>query len=236
MSKPETTLFMLMSVDGKISTGSIDDRDVDKDFIKINGVNNGLQQYYAIEQTTDLFSLNSGRVLAKVGANNPHINVSKTQVSFIVIDNKPHLNEIGVNYLLEKSKMLYIVTTNEKHPAYNRISSNNLRIIKYQKEIDFIDLFKKMKVEHGINKMTIQTGGTLNTILLRKKLIDKISVVIAPVVIGGKDTSTLFDGKSLETYKELYDIKALVLTDIKKLNDSYLQLKYNVINETKING
>jgi 2,5-diamino-6-(ribosylamino)-4(3H)-pyrimidinone 5'-phosphate reductase len=69
MEKPVTTLFMLMSVDGKISTGNIDDRDVDKDFLKIIGIKEGLKQYYDIEQTTDLFSMNSGKVVVKVVAN-----------------------------------------------------------------------------------------------------------------------------------------------------------------------
>ena len=62
MDRPITTLFMLMSVDGKISTGATDDLDIDKDFPKIAGVREGLHQYYEIEQTTDLWSLNSGRV------------------------------------------------------------------------------------------------------------------------------------------------------------------------------
>jgi len=48
MEKPKTTLFMLMSVDGKISTGNIDNRDVDKDFPKIKGIKEGLKQYYDI--------------------------------------------------------------------------------------------------------------------------------------------------------------------------------------------
>lgn len=67
MDRPVTTLFMLMSVDGKISTWATDDLDVDKDFPKIAGVNDGLHQYYEIERTTDLWSLNSGRVQAKMG-------------------------------------------------------------------------------------------------------------------------------------------------------------------------
>ena len=57
MDRPITTLFMLMSVDGKISTGATDDLDIDKDFPKIAGVREGLHQYYEIEQTTDLWSL-----------------------------------------------------------------------------------------------------------------------------------------------------------------------------------
>ena len=69
MNRPVTTLFMLMSVDGKISTGAADILDVDKDFPNIAGVREGLHQYYEIEQTTDLWSFNSGRVQAKIGVN-----------------------------------------------------------------------------------------------------------------------------------------------------------------------
>ena len=57
--KPITTLFMLMSVDGKISTGAVDELDVDREFPRINGMKEGLYQYYEIEKTTDLWSLNS---------------------------------------------------------------------------------------------------------------------------------------------------------------------------------
>lgn len=42
MDRAVTTLFMLMSVDGKISTGSSDEMDVDKDFPNITGVKEGL--------------------------------------------------------------------------------------------------------------------------------------------------------------------------------------------------
>ena len=69
IDRPVTTLFMLMSVDGKISTGAADELDVDKDFPQIAGGSEGLQQYYEIERTTDLWTLNSGRVQAKTGVN-----------------------------------------------------------------------------------------------------------------------------------------------------------------------
>ena len=44
MDRPVTTLYMLMSVDGKISTGSTDNMDVDKDLPGIKGVGEGLHQ------------------------------------------------------------------------------------------------------------------------------------------------------------------------------------------------
>jgi len=82
--------------------------------------------------------------------------------------------------------------------------------------------------------MTIQTGGTLNSVLLRANLIDKLSIVIAPALIGGKETSTLIDGESLQTFEDLKKIKALKLIENKTLDDSYVHLKYDIVNETKI--
>ena len=69
MERPVTTLFLLVSADGKISTGSTDALDFDRDLPRIPGVREGLPQYYEIEQTTDLWSMNSGRVQAKMGVN-----------------------------------------------------------------------------------------------------------------------------------------------------------------------
>jgi 2,5-diamino-6-(ribosylamino)-4(3H)-pyrimidinone 5'-phosphate reductase len=234
MEKPVTTLFMLMSLDGKISTGNIDDRDVDKDFPKIVGIKEGLGQYYEIEQTTDLFSMNSGKVIVKVGANIQKENVNKIPVSFIIIDNKPHLNNVGVEYYIKRSKVFYLVTNNKNHPAFQYKNTENLQIFYYENKIDFVDLFNQLKNKHDIKSMTIQTGGTLNSVLLRAKLIDKLSIVVAPALIGGKETSTLIDGESLQTFEDIKKIKALRLIENKTLNDSYIHLKYEVINETEI--
>lgn len=234
MNKPVTTLFILSSVDGKISTGSNDLLDVDRDFLKITGVKEGLNQYYELEQRTDLYSLNSGKVLAKIGINNIQKNIQKLPVSFLVIDNKPHLTSQGIENLLTKSKKLFIITTNKNHPAFESKKNKNIEIIYYEKTIDFIHLFQNFKEHFDIDKITIQSGGELNSIFLRNKLIDKISIVIAPVLIGGKDTPTLIDGKSLKKLDELINIKALKLEKLDILKDSYIHLKYDVINETEI--
>lgn len=230
MNKPKTTLFMLMSVDGKISTGDTDFLDFDKDFPGITGIKEGLHQYYDLEQQTDLFSLNSGLVQAKIGVNEKKGETDKLPVSFVVIDNKPHLEISGVDYFLKKSKKFFLVTTNKNHPAFERKDSENLEIIFYENEIDFIDLFSKLKNDFGCDQLTIQTGGTLNSILLRSGLIDHISIVVAPALVGGKNTPTLIDGESLHTSEELFKIKALKLVKCDMLENSYLHLQYDVIN------
>jgi len=225
MDRPVTTLFMLMSVDGKISTGASDDLDVDKDFPQIAGVREGLHQYYEIEQTTDLWTLNSGRVQAKIGVNTKEM-PNKTPVSFAIIDNR-HLNGDGVRYLCALSKELVLITSNREHPAFST-EENNIHII-YQEKLSAKDALARLKSEYGCERLTIQTGGTLNGLFLREKLFDYVDIVVAPVLIGGKDTATLIDGRSLLSKQELSGLGALKLQECVVLQNSYLRLRYQVI-------
>ena len=168
MDRPVTTLFMLMSVDGKISTGAADELDVDQDFPQIAGLREGLHQYYEIEQTTDLWALNSGRVQAKLGVNTKEP-PNKTPVSFVVIDNH-HLNEHGIRYFCALSKQFVLITTNANHPAFH-IEEDNFHII-YQEELSLRDALMRLRAEYGCERITVQTGGTLNGLFLREKLFD----------------------------------------------------------------
>ena len=228
-NRPTTTLFMLMSVDGKISTGFVDDRDVDKDFPKIKGVKEGLQQYYDIEKTTDIVSFNSGRVMAKIGINTRKNKPQKIPCTFVIVDNKPHLKISGIKYILNWTKKLILVTSNKKHPSF-KIKDDNLKVVYYPKKIDFIDLFRKIYKDFGFKRVTIQSGGDLNSTLLRNGLIDRIKIVVSPCLIGGKQTPTLIDGESIKTVKELSLIKILKINQVKKLKNNYLLLEYKVNN------
>lgn len=225
MDRPITTLFMLMSVDGKISTGASDLLDVDRDFPIIEGLKEGLHQYYEIEQTTDLWSLNTGRVQAKLGVNEKAMPV-KTPVSFVLIDNS-HLDEHGIKYFCELSKKFVLITANRNHPAFN-VEADNMGII-LQEELSLERALSELKDKYGCERITIQSGGTINGLFLRNKLFDYVDIVVAPVLVGGKTTSTLVDGESITDRKDLDKLGVLRLVDCEKLEDSYIRLKYEVV-------
>ena len=63
---------------------------------------------------------------------------------------------------------------------------------------------------------------------MRNNLIDYVNIVIAPLLVGGKDVSTLIDGKAISHSEELSKLKALELIECNQLNNSYIQLKYKV--------
>jgi len=233
--RAETTLFLIESLDGKISPGDNDELDVDLDFKRIIGVKEGLHQYYDIEKTTDPFSFNTGRVMEKIGVNTREKEPIKMGCSFIILDNKPHLNERGVEYLSKWVKVLYLVTSNKNHPAIKLQSKfNNIVILFYEDKVDLSDLLSKMKSEYKAEKITIQSGGTINSSWIREGLIDHVSIIIAPCVVGGKNTQSLIGGESLHNENDLKKIKSLKLIKSETLKDSYIHLLYDVVQETKI--
>ena len=200
--------------------------DADADFSRIAGVKEGLYQYYDLEKETDEWSLNTGRVMEKIGVNSSSFKRNKIDIlKFVIIDNKPHLNEQGLNNLCNWVGKLYIVTTNKNHPAL-KLNLDGLEVLYY----DQLDLRKVLKdlVDRGCDRLTLQSGGSMNALFVREKLIDKVSIVIAPLIVGGKDTPTLVDGESLTSSKELNKLMVLELTRVKPLKNNYLWLEYDV--------
>ena len=172
MKRPITTLFMLESLDGKISTGNSDNLDADKDFCRIDGVKEGLHQYYEIESTTDYYSLNTGRVMAKIGVNDKKEYREKVDVRFIIIDNKPHLNENGIDYLCHWVEKLILVTTNKDHIAFKMQDEYDNLDILYYDNLDLTKLLEDVYSKYNAERLTIQSGGTLNGMFVRNKLED----------------------------------------------------------------
>lgn len=235
-ARAETTLFLLMSVDGKITTGESDTLDSDRDWRRIRGVKEGLHQYYQIEYSVAVNSLSTGRVMAKIGLNSRTETPEKDErLTFFIVDRKPHLNANGVRYLAQWLGRLYIVTNNPSHPAFSLQSvHDNAEVIFYPEDVDLADLLIKVRQKYGIEHLMIESGGTLNAALVRQGLVDHAMIIVAPLLVGGRATSSLIDGRSLQTEDELIDLKALRLVRCQVLEHSYIRLEYDVINETVI--
>lgn len=227
MERPVTTLFLLQSVDGKISPGSSDSLDADKDFATIAGIKEGLHQYCEIEQTMDLWSLCTGRTQAKIGVNEKPLEQSTVvDINFVIVDNR-NLTRHGVEYLCSRYHDVFVITTNYKHPAY-RARCVNIHVLPY-KSLCLTRALQDLYNIYGCKRLTLQSGGTLNGLLLREKLIDYVDIVVAPVLVGGKQTPNLIDGQSLVSPEELSKMGVLRLESVSALEDSFVRLRYTVI-------
>ncbi len=137
------------------------------------------------------------------------------------------MTEHGVIYFCKKSKDFVLITSNKNHPAFS-VKEDNLHIL-YQDELSLAEALSELKNTYGCERLTIQSGGTVNGLFLRKKLFDYVDIVVAPVLIGGKDTSSLIDGASIMSEDELSALGVLKLIECTSLNDSYIRIRYQVI-------
>ena len=162
--------------------------------------------------------------MAKVGANELPA-PERLPVSFAIVDNT-HLTEAGVRWLCAKCRRVVIITTNAAHPA-RAVGEDNLAVM-LQERASLAEALRRLRVEHGCERLTVQSGGTLNAALVREGLIDFVDVVVAPVLVGGRDTPTLVDGPSLTSIDELSRLCPLELLGCEALRDSYVRLRYRV--------
>lgn len=90
--------------------------------------------------------------------------------------------------------------------------------------VDLISLMSYLH-EEGIEKLMLEGGSTLNFSMIKAGLIDEISICVAPMVVGGANAKTFFDGEGFDLMDEAIRLELI---------DSYtlgkdLILKYNVL-------
>jgi len=91
--------------------------------------------------------------------------------------------------------------------------------------VNYKKAFKLLAEKYKAKIILTDTGGRLNSILLKQKLVDEISLLVSPVLVGKKSTN-LF--RSLNPKNENIKLE-LIKSEI--LNKGYTLSRYKVINE-----
>lgn len=225
--RPVTTLFMLTSVDGKISTGASDECDFDADLLFYDETRDGLQQYYDIEKTTDYWCMCTGKTKAKIGINKVIPSIERINACIVILDNH-HLTTVGITNLTRQYERVVLFTSNAEHPA---LSLRNERLsTHFGVAWPLMNVLGALYRVYDIKNITIQTGGETNGYFFANHLIDYVDIVVAPIVVGGKDTPTIVDGVYNSTRDNIQDIAFLELEQCVILSHGYLHLRYRVTN------
>jgi 2,5-diamino-6-(ribosylamino)-4(3H)-pyrimidinone 5'-phosphate reductase len=100
-----------------------------------------------------------------------------------------------------------LIFTSKKH---GKKYGDNVEIIESKTdENGFIDLqiLLELLYKCGIKKLLVEGGGTVIWEFLRQKLIDDLYVYTGPVIVGGKNTPTMADGKGIDDIKNLLSLE-----------------------------
>ena len=222
--RPYVILNAAMTLDGKIATHTGSSN--------ISGKED-LERVHEIRKDCDAIMVGIGTVLA----DDPRLTVHK-------IDARPEDNPVRV-----------VVDSRCRTPKDARITNDDAKTIiaganEYKEEFMASDTYEELKKkgvmfffsgdrrvdlkalmnylhEEGIEKLMLEGGATLNFSMIRSGLIDEISICVAPMVVGGANAKTFFDGDGFNTMDEAVKLE---LVDYYPLGKDFI-LNYRVLNE-----
>jgi 2,5-diamino-6-(ribosylamino)-4(3H)-pyrimidinone 5'-phosphate reductase len=90
-----------------------------------------------------------------------------------------------------------------------------------ERRVDLVRAFHRLR-GHGVKRLLVEGGGTLNAELLRLRLVDEVYLYIAPLIFGGADAPTLADGVGLQRKEAIH----LQLSTAETLRDGGIVVHY----------
>jgi 2,5-diamino-6-(ribosylamino)-4(3H)-pyrimidinone 5'-phosphate reductase len=221
-SRPETTLFLVNSVDGRITSHDSDPLDPDKDWKRDPKIQAITQPFFDFARG-EIHTVTYGESLARIGINQRSEIHPVKEVRLIVIDHQNNLRTPGIDYLTKTFHTIYLVTL-PSHPLL-KITTHppNLKFIIQKNEIDFAPILTTLYKKYKVKQVSIQSNARLNARWLSAGLIDYLSVIISPLLVGRHGTPNLID-------QDLLTVKPLILTDMKAFGLDFVNLRYDVVN------
>ncbi|MFQ3544676.1 RibD family protein [Halobacillus rhizosphaerae] len=224
MTRPRIVLNVFSSIDGRITTST--NRNVaewtadglDGDAHEIT------QQLY---DDLECDGLLSGSETLMVYGNHwipldPPLYEPQKSKAYIVFDGKGRIDWQQTEGL--------IVVTKENVSAHYLQQLNDKEITYVQAGIgEYIDLPLALAKLYslGFRRLGLSGGGSINGAFLRQGLIDEVSLVLAPLAIGGKNTPSIFDCDDLI---DIEGVTKLELKTVKTVGHGSVWLNYTVLN------
>ncbi|MDD5959446.1 MAG: 2,5-diamino-6-(ribosylamino)-4(3H)-pyrimidinone 5'-phosphate reductase [Methanobrevibacter wolinii] len=221
--KPYVILNAAMTLDGKIATktGS-SEISCKEDLIRV----------HKLRYEVDGIMVGINTVIE----DNPKLTVSKIPAKKednpirVVVDSK---GRTPLNYKILNDMAPTIIAVAEEYTKTKKVK----KLSKYadifpsgKKHVNLVKLMDYL-YKKGIKTLMLEGGSTLNFSMIKEGLIDEIRICIAPMVVGGKDAKTLFDG---EGFNYMKDSVKLELKDSYNI-DTDLILEYKVLNSKSNN-
>ena len=95
-------------------------------------------------------------------------------------------------------------------------------IVAGKERVDMRAALEELNASHGAETVLLDSGGTLNAVMLSSGLVDEVSLLVHSALVGGSIPKTIFDPAE-ETPL------SLELINVEKLQDNYVWLRYKII-------
>jgi 2,5-diamino-6-(ribosylamino)-4(3H)-pyrimidinone 5'-phosphate reductase len=98
-------------------------------------------------------------------------------------------------------------------------------VIAGEQNVDLREALEQLHLQFGTRIVRVDSGGVLNGVLLREGLVDEVSVIISPSLVGGVTPKTMYVAPDLEAEE---GVIRLALSHVETIRDRYVWLRYKV--------
>ncbi|MCK9555883.1 bifunctional diaminohydroxyphosphoribosylaminopyrimidine deaminase/5-amino-6-(5-phosphoribosylamino)uracil reductase RibD [bacterium] len=201
---PFVTLKFAQSLDGKIATRTGDSK-------WISSVPSR-KMTHILRSRNDAVMTGINTVLA----DNPFLTVrhikSKKQPLRIIVDSRYKIPLTSNVLRNDDAKTLVAGSSGPDRKKGRKIISMGHGTVRIKKDktglMDMKALLKYL-LHMGINSVLVESGGALAASLLEKNLVDRVIYIIAPVLIGGHDAITSFEGKGIGNVSDAVKVEGV---------------------------
>ena len=216
-TRPFVFINAAMSADGKIAT-------IERKQTRISG-NLDFDRVDELRATSDGIMVGIGTVLS----DNPSLTVKSAarrekrraqgldeNPVRIVVDSSARTPLDADIFKKGAGRKIIAVSKSAPKEKVKELSKAAEIIVAGEKTINFEKLLTELK-SHGINRLMVEGGATLNWGLISAGLVDEIYTFIGNIIIGGKTAPTLVDGEGC-----LGEFCRLELLSCEKIEDGVL--------------
>lgn len=222
---PEVTLMIASSVDGCLVSGESFETDKNKSWKQSDEIRGLLYQFFDFSRDDTVYNLSTSRLLVQIGINNPRFKPKKEPIQMIVLDHWQLLTPIGIKNLSASVSKLVVITSDQSIEKDTSIPSS-VAFVHADAELNLKAILQTLAKKHKIEKVTIQSAGTMNSQWLESGVVDFLIVVIYPLLVGNNGTPVF-------STKELITVRPLRLLSSNVFDTHYLSLQYRVLNESQ---
>ncbi len=111
----------------------------------------------------------------------------------------------------------YLDYLNKRHVDY---------IVAGKDRVDFRAALQELSARYGARVVRVDSGGTLNGVLLRAGLVDEVSLLVYPSLVGGTTPRSMFRAPDLTSPAGVIPLR---LTHVERLPNEALWLRYEVV-------
>ncbi len=99
-------------------------------------------------------------------------------------------------------------------------------IVTGEEHVDLRAALEELNARYGVHKVRVDSGGILNGLLLRAGLVDEISVLIDPSLVGGTSPRSFFTAPDLTSPEGVMPLK---LEHLERFEGDVVWLRYELV-------